>query len=623
MFRPLAHFKISRARLRNQGLISDVAALRGIAIFSEEPPRGELNAEIFEEKYCESSIEDVRIRSEEIERRLGVMEVSGAFRGIERPLSILGETLREQVESVLPPGLDENERTSLGLAIGHILLNDMSPAILVEPLPQGLDALAAGVLAINNIAQLIGKRPRLLYEIWKWRSREIKKRVLSQIYERVKETTDLGEIESELEQQQMALSKSLPQDNLLLEKIPEWRVLIGSFAREDMASTSVGATLRKLIRGEQDRLEKSIPGKIEVTLRADTLVRREHRPLLHALGQSINVLQRREIYDLFLDLSAELRLNQPTVARIMKITGLAESTAGQFLQRVQPIIVERLVPSLSSLGLRYRYLLGTYHNVPLPNAGKVDSLLVGARRRKVTVHVEPYHSQGPKRPMRGVRQFVVDRERVSFRLDLFNRATGDWLAPWVEGKRPPRIRARAFAETQLAEEPERLPPRAIELLSVLWALRMNNRARLRVLKHLKMNTVMSEMGRLFVRQGLLSVMYHPSIRFIGLPESLFVAASDLRPSDITHLTKWIATLFPFARVRYSNVRRGEQGDLVAEILLPRFSRAIAKEIITKRLSEVAEFHLAESIISNASFYLSGLYRAYDFKKRRWLDPWSR
>ncbi|MHA1770731.1 MAG: hypothetical protein ACTSYL_08735 [Candidatus Thorarchaeota archaeon] len=621
MSAPLKFFKLSIERLHRRGVIEDIVALRSIAVFLNDPSDLILNTTLFEKKYCERSINHDSIRTEEIQRLLRVNEVSRRFRGIDQPLVVTGSNVRKKIESVLPPTMKQPIRDSLVVALGHIILNDVDQRIFHDIVPAGLDFLAAGILAISQSAKIAGQRIPWLEKIWQWHTELTKKKILQHLVAQSYREITAEEYKKDFERARDTLFSVSSQDPLLQERFPEWLASIAGQDTTQPVEQTILKPLRKSLRNELEKYNL-VWGAHPIALRAESIIRKEHLPMVQSILSSVNILQCREIYDIFEYLSSKSKFNEPTIEKVMEITGLSTSVAAQFLSRgTSHLIIEHAFPSLSVLGLRYRYLINPQRREKLPSDGIAMSILVGPRRSQITAHIEPIDSQGPSSLSNEIDQLTVELETISLRIDLFDRETGEWTAPWID-RRPPRIRTRTIVTTPAGIR-ERITPRGVDLIGILWGIHTNRRIRQRVLKQMNLQRPMIDLSGALLQKRVLNLIYHPALEYIGLPETLSVIAKRIKASAIKKFTDWITKLFPVARVLYSDVKRGELGNVIAEIRLPPYSKAIVKGILSEYLADITEQHMVEPIIRKKTYYTSVLFNGYDFKKRKWIDPWSK
>ena len=596
----------------------DSLLLRDIATSMNEKRNGTLDVREFEERYCKYSIMDDVASIADIEKGLEVRMVSERFKGIESPLTITGENTWEKIDSVLPQGLDDKIKSSLIVALGHIVLNDLKHEFVNVILPEGLDIVSSGMLKLSRIEKLVGQRIEWLLEIWNIQINNVRRTILQEMDGLLKTGVTVRDFIDAIDKGYQQLYEIMPHNAMLIE-LQGIRSVVVESQDTDSLDEATTRQLRRMIAKEKSQLSMTEVWP-QVSLRDDTLVKLQHRPLINAYRKSINVLANPVLYKVFKFLSKITRPGQPTINRIIEILNYPRPSAVRFIDNMLPLVVERFVPALSKLGLRYRYLIAPKRGRPLPKNAIVSSMALKEGLRGVAVHVEPKEVDGPEHLVEGTRQLLVDIETISMRIDLFDETNNRWLTPWTE-KRLPRPVAMALTQTERSMLDEPLPPRAIELLSILWGSCNSKKSRGHLLKYFGLQRVMASFANNLLNNGTLKFLYHPALEFTGLSSELFIAASEMKGTDLKKTRDWLTRLVPFSRVLISDVSRRERGDLVAEIRIPQFTEAIIKGVITDRLDKIAGDYIVDSVAQRTTFYLTGLIRAFDFKNGIWRDPW--
>jgi len=610
--------------LRHKRPVSDMTILREIVKYSNphvgEPPQ----LDEFERHHCSGSITvEAPQKRESIARALRVEEVSLRFRPIEDPIVMSGGSTREIIESILPPGLDKQDKESIVLALGHIVADDIAVWGRDEVIPQGTDWLAASLLTIHRVARFCSENVNWLRHLWEHHLNQTRKTALTMLLMELREAPSREDTIEILEQHRRAIAEVSPLDRTAAQDIPEWVEIVRQTPVKRPLPTSVVRALRKRIQaaaggGWRRRRWPTL------TIRADMLAPNRYQDLLDRLRADICVLRNRDVYAICEYLLNIRQPGHPTLADMREMLGVSKTGAKGLYTMLALTMVERYVPNLPVLGLRYRILVSPGRRAQLPDRGLAYSFGIGSSRRRMTFHLEPISSSGPQSLPNRTLQILADEETVSFSLALFNKSEGWWRTPWAQGGRLPRKKGVATITTlPTGEEVVRPTNRDVDLMSLLWAshnLRLKRQWLIRTLGYPERTLRLSQSK--ILRHRLMLLMYHPTVEFAGLSDGIVVVASNMRRGDARRVAEWLGRLAPLSRVLTISRRSDLPGGVAAELWFPAGTSPIAAGAIRERLSRTSGTSVVDNIVRYDSFLLTAMHRIFD-RRRGWIDPWTR
>jgi len=308
------------------------------------------------------------------------------------------------------------------------------------------------------------------------------------------------------------------------------------------------------------------------------------------------------------------------------------------------VISERFNPVVNRLGLQYRIMLTPKRKDSTISKGIVEQIKINKSMftefEDVTIHLEPIDSSGPSHFSQSGISFVSEKERVSFRMDLFDESTQDWhFTPWKKPhKRTSKRKGWLYWESP-AQGDKRLQIDRTEIpfVSLLWANQSSHSTR-RELVDLLIDSESTESKRKNLRKGtkaekyvererikrktdsylndgLFKIMYHPALRYSAIPECVIISVHDEDPNIISDVTNWVIGSFPFSRV-FSNER-----NMLASARVPIFRGNFTISYAKEKFEEMGIRHhvgVAEEI---DTFALTMLSKLYDSKSNGWKEPW--
>ena len=342
-------------------------------------------------------------------------------------------------------------------------------------------------------------------------------------------------------------------------------------------------------------------------------------PILNRLRANINVLRS----DLMLRLCAYLEDWQShkrvTIKDIKEELGISGGTANQRIMRLFYAMAERYTPALDRFGLTYRYILTPLERATIRSPGLISRHLLsaGSGFRGTTVNLEPLDSSGPELP--DSLQVTVDSEFVSMRLGLFDRKQGSWRInlDTKEGTKQPSLWLRRGSARHIGALviPTR---REIDLMGILWINRGNWVFRQWLLEAIKFPKRTAEhVLKQILERKMMSVLYHPSLQYCGLPEGVLAVANGMKEAEITELTSWITRTIPFAKIFTDRF----QSNMVAEVRVPSYRSDVVAGRLREMFAETNAAYNVAAIQLKRTFHMTALNRLMDNKSRVWIDPW--
>lgn len=317
------------------------------------------------------------------------------------------------------------------------------------------------------------------------------------------------------------------------------------------------------------------------------------------------------------------RRNRPIIIRrndIMNTLGLTRRRAEKAYEYLQLLISERFIPSLQSLGLRYRCILGADERVPRPLGSLCEHIsLTDAHYAGLDIYVEP--KDASRSELDEELAIVADREIVSLRMDLFRRLKdgeeeGIWQDLKESDSRPETTRDWLLKESCSSRQSRKLSQDERNMLSILWAHQGSPEQRrqlIEIMEFPKRRRI--EAFNELTNSKAFTVMYHPSLEYCGIPHGLMIAARASTSRKRSEMKDWLLSSFPFVRLLL-----GEQGQLA--IVRRRTGGAqFAAQVVARQLSEMDIEHTTAVCSMQRTFYFTVLGRLYSDDEGRWRNPW--
>ncbi|MHA1575973.1 MAG: hypothetical protein ACTSU3_01300 [Candidatus Thorarchaeota archaeon] len=326
---------------------------------------------------------------------------------------------------------------------------------------------------------------------------------------------------------------------------------------------------------------------------------------------------------------------------------LLRSAKGKFrrdMRYLDFVITERFNPVVNRIGLQYRILLIPKHKDSVKSDGIVEQIKVNksmfTEYEDITIHVEPTNTSGPSRFSRSGISFVSEKETVSFRMDLFDDSTQDWIfTPWKKPqKRTPKRKGWLYWESLPPSDNKiKIDPTEIPFVSLLWSNQSSHSTRRELIdllidsesleskrkdlrkgakaeKYIERERIKRKTDS-YLKNGLFEIMYHPALQYSAIPESAIFSIHDESPNIISEVSNWVMGSFPFSRV-FSNKR-----NMIAFARVPivrgNFTISYAKE----KFEEMEINHHVGVVEEMDRFALTMPSKLFDIKSKKWKDPW--
>lgn len=306
---------------------------------------------------------------------------------------------------------------------------------------------------------------------------------------------------------------------------------------------------------------------------------------------------------------------------LMHTLQLTRPQAEKTYENLQLISSERVIPSLNSLGLRYRCVVGSEGWVPRPLGSLCEHIsLTESDYAGLCLYLEPSDASRSKRD--GELAIVADRETVSFRMDLFKRRKeGEQEGIWQDlddsAFNPDESEEWLLKQSHDARQPRIPSDNERNLLSIVWAHQGTPEQRGYLLDvmgfpKLRRSRALSALRK----QKAFSVMYHPSLEYCGIPHGLVIAASVSSSKKQERVKRWLLSSFPFVRLL-----SGEEG-LLAIVRRQSGGAQYAAQVATSYLNEMGVEHVTGICDRQRTFYFTALGRLYCEAQRKWKNPWQ-
>ncbi|MHA2376080.1 MAG: hypothetical protein ACXAB9_07920 [Candidatus Thorarchaeota archaeon] len=618
--------------LRRGRPIEDVKILRNLIV---DVAGSETELKVLDEKSFESAFDleglpRNTIPQDILQQKLAYRDTE-AFTGWQYPLEPKGESLREQVKSLIPPQLDSDFKTSISYALSHVVLDDLRRNIEWGVLPEGLDDLSAAILTINLVSQIARDEVDWLRGLWSIAIQREKEEGLKRISAALGSDRRIDDLLDIMEETRDQLKKHAHGDPIW-GKLDNWILGLKQLLKEgvktlgerpEVGKHSSQTTLRARINEELSTFGKSSTYWHSLSLRPDGVRSYQMEPTLNRLRANINVLRS----DLMLKLCEYLAdwksHKRVTIKDTKEALGISGSTAHQRILRLYYAMSERYTPTLNRFGLTYRYILTPLERSTIRSPGLISRLLMGSESsyRGATVHLEPLDSKGPdpsNLPSDSL-QVTVDSEIVSMRLSLFDRTTGSWIIDLDTEGEPSKTSLWLRRGFDRYVGSLVIPTqRVLDLMGLLWVHRGNWVSRQWLLEAIKFPKRTAEYVLKQILDGkLMSILYRPSLQYCGLPEGVLTVACGMNEAEITEFTSWITRTLPFAKIFTDRFHT----NMVAEIRVPAYKSDVVAGRIKEKLEETDSMFNVASIQLKRTFYMTALHRLMDHKSRVWIDPW--
>ncbi len=405
-----------------------------------------------------------------------------------------------------------------------------------------------------------------------------------------------------------------------------------------MLSTSIGSRVNwsHVLREEsmgvifRTRIGRTIP-------RPDSALLENSPEFITNARNRINILSFEPLRKLCALLSRKKEIQLLGRENISSILDIPINTARYRTSLFDLGLTERFVPHYSAMGLRQRWVQTKIEPDDYVGSRFVSTGLIGKFSLRSSpssiayLQLEPRDSAGPEK-IPGTTSFTTDFESISFRLDRFDSEKGGWnYDPWVEPERwtekpntwNPRKKLWLYKSSE--NEKKRLLKFTLKQANLMGALLTNQgsvlyRRHLIELLGIKKTAVKKRIERL-CDVGALSVLYHPSLEYSGLPEAVLLQVPNISEKDRDYLIRWVNGAMPYTCIYW-----GIKDSLVAVLRIPENSTGITLGFLREYLTEgpleipIEDFLLC-SIKDASSYNLTLPQRMFNSPRNQWRDPW--
>jgi hypothetical protein len=384
-----------------------------------------------------------------------------------------------------------------------------------------------------------------------------------------------------------------------------------------------------------------------INLRPDGPLAVDWQSSLDKLRMQINILQMPGLPTLCSRLSRKKKPSRFTVKDVSKLLKIKSRTASIIRNQLSLIITERFLPSLSGLGLRYRYIIKLKNNIQSKElferpkrvqeleAIGIANLMHGFKplltnkdskgnpmqqHVDVQIHLEPIQSAGPEFDDENVLNFTVDTDLISMRLDLFGRPPeeGRWrVNPWEVETELEKTSFWLKRESPI-RTPLQISQKLAVFIGILWAHRGSESSRRRFIKLLGYShSSFSRNMKYLFKHRLLTTLYHPALELSGLPDVLMFVIRNARKKKLDRIANWFQTTIPFVHLQRSTTGK----DMVAYLRFPPNEWGKNGHNMQKELQN--ELDITEIfILKRRPYFMTVLNRLYNPELQTWRDPFK-
>jgi hypothetical protein len=561
-----------------------------------------------------------------------------------RPLIPAGNSVRDQIRSILPKKLNKYEKDTLSYALSRIVIERIPRLKKLPVVMIGLDTLTAAILSIYNISKIVNQRVAWLYSLWFYKIEQIKIRAIEHILDAVSGGVSWEDIVTEIEQVDKLINEALGQDPNLDSSIVqqdnqskmlnEWRRNIESRDSNDYNfnknfRTEVSEALA-MLKGFSAPLEKEIDiSSISATrsevlaIRADGPIASKYERLLQLFRQEINIIGYDPLVKLCLQSAKQERHYRITARDLEEVSQFKGRTAYYELGKLEYILHERYIPSLRRIGLRYRYIFTPRQRPGVVSDGLVERLFfIEQNIRGCSVHIEPCQTKGPNNRMfpEGSFEAVVEDEIISMCLDGFDKEKSRWsLNSIISGSRSNKRGIQVIKQSTASVDNRQfgLTERQIELLSILWRFSGSRTERRWLLNQIDFPTrTANRMLHKMLHADILKLVYLPALEFCRLPDGLMIVANCFDRRSRDGLIRQLVEQLPYVRILF-----GDSNDVVAHARLPAMTSDKVGGPIRQMMKEISDRSFTARVKSSYTYNMTALHRIRNIKTKDWKDPW--
>ncbi len=587
-----------------------------------------------------------------INKALGYEAVTDKVTTKMRPLRPSGSSVLEQVTSLFPANLSPQEISALSYVFSRFVVED-APKDYDWPLvPEGLDSLSAALFTINIVSDFIGESNPWLLPLWSIKVEELRLASLREIYNSLVSNKSVDDILEDMERIKESVKEVLIQNPLidraiapqdpLSDMIDRWlrslnmsrassRNAINKTQRKIASEVLLEVTARKGARNvsldDMDLQRMTLTQWNIHALRPDGPSASEHEAMLKMFRGNLNILRNEPLVNICELLSNSEKAGRPVASEVATVTRTKRRMAHYTLRRLGLILTETYFPSITKLGLKYRFVFTESKKSCLVSDGLFERMVLSESSHDAcTVHLEPEHSQGPTISVApNTVQVIADSELISMRLDLYDKKNNTWiLQPWKPAtKSREKSPSWLFRTTSYNKEPPIKPTcRQIDLLGPIWVFRGLRETRMWMLEQLGF---VPRTARRYLRDMLdekvLRLLYTPTLEYCGLPEGMLVVGRFKERKLRESFIKWM-----ISRIPYVHAFTDKSSNLVAYLRLPPYKTDIVGGVIREKLSggsttdQITSQSFTARLRSYKTYKITVLQRI--FQEDGFIDPWD-
>lgn len=602
-----------------------------------------LDVSLFEKTYGLKPISEAIVSSDLLDRELGYEKVMDDITSRMRKVQPSGDSLEEQIKSLLPGDLPTSEENSIAYAFSRVVFERIPKETRWPIVPIGLDALSAALLHVYIIANSVNQKISWMLTIWRLKIKEVKIDALELIYDSLSKETSVDYIQETMKEADRRINDAFgkkpviggfqPPQDPLSRKINDWLKLV-SGKKSNIKKEK--ANLRKIVTeiiAELKGFSATLESKINVdstpvtnwdilAIRSDGPTAHAHEPLLRSIRGEINILRYDPIRNMCINLSSVEEPGRPTVDDLIQVSNFTGRTAYYEMHRLEPLLSECFIPTLRKIGLRYRYIFTPRQRPGVISEGLIDRMILTDQEiRGCTIHIEPNFSQGPnpRQFPKGSYEAVVEDEIVSLNLNLFDLGSGDWSSKTqIESPRIKQNNRLLIQRSTISDNktPISLTPRQVELLGLLWILQGPRSQRRWLIDRVNYpHQTANRMLRAMLDDKILRLLYLPALEYCGLSDGLIAYANCNDRKSRNKFVDHIIESQPFARIYV-----GDSNDVVAHIRLPPKNSDSVAGNLEEKMVEFGDLFFTARLRSTKTFKIATLHKLRRPKKK-WLDPW--
>ena len=605
--------------LKKGRMVEDLAILRNLIADSSawKVETAKLDEMLFERTFNLQPLPNAPSTGVAINRAIRHEEVTEKVTTKMRPLIPFGPNVRSQVKSLFPSNLRSSEADTLSYVFSRFVQEDTPNDIEWPLVPKGLDSLSAALFTIDIVSTLIGGKNPWLLPLWSMKVEELRLEGLEKIFDSLLSDDVVDDVIEGMETakdsikeiliQNPSIDKALAPQDPLSNIIDSWiRTLSGD---RDLPRRIVEETRHKIasevleeIKARKgagsESLEEADLQRMTLTqwnihaLRPDGPSASGHEPMLKMFRGNLNILDYEPLVRICEYLSDSERAGRPSASEIEQVTASKRRMSHYTLQRIGSILTERYMPTMTKLGLKYRFIF-TEKQKPgvlsdgsgVLSDGLVERMVLSESSHEgCTVHIEPERSHGPLEDLSpDTIQITVDSELVSLRMDLYDKKNKAWkLEPWKPASRSPgRTPSWLLRETRDDKgTPIKLTDRQIDLIGPTLAFQGLRASRMWMMERIGFKP---RTARRYLRNMLdekaLRLLYTPALEYCGLPEGMLAVGEFKEHRSRESFIDWLTSQIPYVRVFTD-----KSTNMVAYIRLPAYKTDVVGGVIREKIS---------------------------------------